>query len=127
MISSLELKKNKNKANQFNLNQKNADFYLQNNPINPQSQYSMFNKNSINSQKRARNASSGTNIIKKGYNIKKNGSQYNLINKINNQLENDNIKIINDNNSIKSPEEYTRNKNIVNNNSNKLKLKKSNT
>ena len=77
MISSLELNKAKNRQNIYGLNPNNnfkninINYYAPNNPIPLQNQYSNFNKNSITSQKRQRNMSSGNNIIKKDYNIKK--------------------------------------------------------
>ena len=86
MMSSFDLKKNKSK----NINS-NKNF----NPSHTQYNFS---------QRSERNASLGNNAL--NYHLPRGGSQYNLnaLKKMNNQLERENLNLMNENRSIKLPE-----------------------
>ena len=93
MLSSFDL--NKNKANNKMFDQ------LTNNNFNPSQTHNDFYIK--RERERERNSSIGNNMI--NYYIPKTSSQYNLnmLKKMNNKYERENLNVMNDNNSIKLP------------------------
>ena len=99
MLSSFDL--NKNKANNKMFDQ------LTNNNFNPSQTHNDFYIK--RERERERNSSIGNNMI--NYYIPKTSSQYNLnmLKKMNNKYERENLNVMNDNNSIKLPKNYMNN------------------